>query len=73
MHIPDVEMQVFIRDLFELKQYHTLSPETKLKYYERLLDTDLFATFIANKFNTAKRFGIEGVQTFVPGVKACID
>jgi len=41
--------------------------------YDRLLWTDEFANFCANKFNTAKRFGVEGVQAFIPGIKACID
>ena len=40
---------------------------------DRFYWTDGFANFCANKFNTAKRFGIEGVQSFIPGMKALID
>jgi 2-oxoglutarate dehydrogenase E1 component len=36
-------------------------------------EADEFANFCANKFNTAKRFGIEGVQAFIPGMKILID
>lgn len=28
---------------------------------------------MATKFNTAKRFGIEGLQTFIPGLQHTID
>jgi 2-oxoglutarate dehydrogenase E1 component len=35
--------------------------------------TDEFAQFIATKFNTHKRFGLEGCESFIPGLKACID
>jgi 2-oxoglutarate dehydrogenase E1 component len=40
---------------------------------DRFYWTDGFANFCANKFNTAKRFGVEGVQSFIPGMKALID
>ena len=40
---------------------------------DRLFWADEFANYCANKFNTAKRFGIEGVQTFIPGMKTLID
>ena len=28
---------------------------------------------MASKFNTMKRFGLEGCESFVPGIKYCID
>jgi 2-oxoglutarate dehydrogenase E1 component len=34
---------------------------------------DEFSNFLAVKFNTAKRFGLEGCEAFIPGMKACID
>lgn len=40
---------------------------------DRLLWTDGFAKFISLKFNTMKRFGLEGVESFIPGMKAMID
>lgn len=40
---------------------------------DRLLWTDEFAQFISNKFNTMKRFGLEGCESFIPGMKAILD
>jgi 2-oxoglutarate dehydrogenase E1 component len=28
---------------------------------------------LANKFNTVKRFGLEGCETFIPGLKCSFD
>jgi len=33
----------------------------------------LFGDFLGNKFNTMKRFGLEGCESFIPGLKSCID
>ena len=61
MHIPSVAQCRWIRDLFELHQYKKISNEKKIHLLDRLMWTDEFANFCANKFNTAKRFGIEGI------------
>lgn len=34
---------------------------------------DQFGQFIANKFNTHKRFGLEGCESFIPGLKVAFD
>ena len=47
--------------------------ETKIKILDRILWCGEFAGFLAHKFNTLKRFGIEGVESLIPGMKACID
>lgn len=72
-HIEDPTQQLYLRDMFELRQYHSISNDAKVKMLDRYYWTDGFANFCATKFNTAKRFGIEGVQSFVPGMKALID
>jgi 2-oxoglutarate dehydrogenase E1 component len=41
--------------------------------YERLNYSQLFGDFISNKFNTMKRFGLEGCESFIPGLKFAID
>lgn len=73
MHIADKAQCHFIRGLFELEQYKTLDNQERIKLLDRLLWTDEFATFISNKFNTMKRFGLEGVESFIPGLKSAID
>lgn len=34
---------------------------------------DQFGRFIGNKFNTYKRFGLEGCESFIPGLKVAFD
>ena len=33
----------------------------------------MFAEFLANKFNTMKRFGLSGIDSLIPGIKSAID
>jgi len=32
-----------------------------------------FSNFLKNKFNTSKRFGIEGLESFISGLMALVD
>ena len=41
--------------------------------YERLNWAHQWGAFMGSKFNTAKRFGLEGCESFVPGLKFFID
>lgn len=45
----------------------------KMHMLDRLAWSDMFETFLANKYTAAKRFGLEGCETLIPGMKACID
>lgn len=73
MHVPNAEMCTFIRNNFELRQFNPIENAEKIHLFDRLLWTDEFAQFISTKFNTMKRFGLEGVESFIPGMKSCID
>jgi 2-oxoglutarate dehydrogenase E1 component len=73
MHILDTEKCNWIREKFESLQFNPLTREEKLKLFERINETHAFADFIAQKFNTMKRFGIEGVDAFIPGLECFIE
>jgi len=73
MHIRDREQCNWIRDQFELRQYQTLTSADRKKIFNRLMWADEFSNFLALKFNTAKRFGLEGTESFIPGMKSCMD
>ena len=73
MHIPDVDKCSWIRDRIETSQKHQFSTDEKLKILERLTDGDHFERFLAKKYTTAKRFGLEGCEALIPGMKAMID
>lgn len=57
----------------EMRQYVKMTNEEKLKHLDRIYWTDEFSQFTASKFNTMKRFGLEGCQSFIPGMKAAMD
>ena len=48
-------------------------PEKQLHILDRLAWSEMFESFLANKYAAAKRFGLEGCETLIPGMKALID
>ena len=54
-----------------VQELYTL--ERKMHMLDRLAWSEMFENFLANKFTAAKRFGLEGCETLVPGMKAMID
>ena len=75
MHINDSEKRNFIREHFEdvSVAQKRLSNEEKLQTLERLVFAVMFEEYLAKKWNTAKRFGLEGCESFIPGFKMLID
>lgn len=73
MHITSRETCNWIRDKFEGAQFETVPKEKRVLNYDRLLWADEFQKFLANKFNTTKRFGVEGCESFIPGLKIAFD
>ena len=50
-----------------------MNEKEKLHLYDRLHWAHEFGTFLGQKFNTMKRFGLEGCESFIPGLKVAID
>ena len=73
MHILSREKTNWIRAQVETPKWMKFNKEKKMHIYERLCFADQFEKFLANKFNTAKRFGLEGGESCVPGLKCMID
>lgn len=73
MHIPDRDRCNWIRDKIETIDPPKYSPKEKYHILDRLAWSDMFETFLANKYTAAKRFGLEGCETLIPGMKALID
>lgn len=73
MHITDRAQCQWIRDRMERFQTLTISNERKKLLLERIYWTDEFSQFISTKFNTMKRFGLEGCESFIPGLKSALD
>lgn len=73
VHIPDKNQCDWIRKRVELPQPWNYSVEEKRMILDRLMWSDSFESFIASKFPNEKRFGLEGCESLIPGMKAMID
>jgi 2-oxoglutarate dehydrogenase E1 component len=50
-----------------------MTDKEKLSLYDRLNWSHDVGLFLSQKFNTMKRFGLEGCDSFIPGMKVMID
>ncbi|KAJ5631058.1 2-oxoglutarate dehydrogenase [Penicillium longicatenatum] len=73
IHIPDRKPCEWIRDRFEIPEPFRYSVDDKRRILDRLIWSSSFESFLATKFPNDKRFGLEGCETLVPGMKALID
>ena len=73
MHIPDREKCNWIRSRIETPELEQFSQEKKLNILDRLTWSERFESFLNSKYSAAKRFGLEGCESLVPGMKALID
>ena len=73
MHIGDTIKCNWIRERVEQPRFLSYDREKKLHIFERLCFADTFESFLAHKFNTTKRFGLDGGEAIVPALKDAID
>ena len=73
MHIDSREKCNWIRNQIENPKFLRYSKEKTLHIFDRLCFANFFEKFLANKFNTAKRFGVDGAESFIPGLKFMVD
>lgn len=73
MHIGDPDKTNWIRQRIEHPRWNEYDKEKKAHIYERLCFADTFENFMAFKFNTTKRFGLDGGEAVIPGLKDAID
>lgn len=73
MHIGDTAKCNWIRERVEQPRWLQYDKEKKIHIFERLCFADTFENFLAFKFNTTKRFGLDGGEAIVPALKTAID
>ena len=73
MHIGDPMKCNWLRERIEQPRWLQYDREKKLHIFERLCFADTFETFLAFKFNTTKRFGLDGGEAIIPALKTAID
>jgi len=74
MHIQDREKCNWIRERIEQTPHPPkISKDKQMHLLERLAYGETLERFLATKYNTAKRFGLEGAESLIPGLKFMID
>jgi hypothetical protein len=73
MHITDSAKCNWLRARIETADPPSYSQQKKLNILDRLTWSEQFESFLANKYTAAKRFGLEGCESLIPGMKALID
>ena len=68
-HIASMEQQNWIRSKFEHQRKFVYDEAATLRLLDRLIYAVTFESFLATKYNTTKRFGLEGVDALIPGMK----
>ncbi|OCT72033.1 hypothetical protein XELAEV_18035017mg [Xenopus laevis] len=73
MFINDVEQCQWIRQKFETPGIMKFTNEEKRTLLARLIRSTRFEDFLARKWSSEKRFGLEGCEVMIPALKAIID
>ena len=73
IHIPDREQCDWLRERIEIPQPYKYSVDEKRRILDRLIWGTNFEAFLATKYPNDKRFGLEGGESLIPGMKALID
>ncbi|KAI0483995.1 2-oxoglutarate dehydrogenase-like protein [Xylariaceae sp. FL0804] len=73
IHIPDRAKCDWLRERVEIPTPFKYSIDEKRRILDRLIWSSSFESFLATKYPNDKRFGLEGCETLVPGMKALID
>lgn len=73
IHIPDRVQCDWIRARVEVPSQYKYSVDEKRRILDRLIWSSSFETFLAQKYPNDKRFGLEGGESLIPGMKALID
>ena len=73
IHIADRDKCEWLRERLEVPQPYKYSVDEKRRILDRLIWSTSFETYLAAKFPNDKRFGLEGCETLIPGMKALID
>ncbi|CEP21142.1 KGD1 [Cyberlindnera jadinii] len=73
IHIPSREKCDWLRERIEIPSPYSYTVDQKRQILDRLVWATSFETFLSTKFPNDKRFGLEGAESVIPGVKSLID
>ncbi|KAK7422780.1 hypothetical protein QQX98_001340 [Neonectria punicea] len=72
-HIPDAGKREWLRERLEVPTPFRFSQDEKRRILNSLIWSSSFERFIATKFPTEKRFGLDGAEGLAPGITSLID
>jgi 2-oxoglutarate dehydrogenase E1 component len=72
MHIQNTSMKAFMRDHIEKTIFNVFPEEKKKQILRWIAQAEGFEQFLAEKYKTAKRFGLEGSEALIPGLEALL-
>ncbi|CCH61431.1 hypothetical protein TBLA_0E03770 [Henningerozyma blattae CBS 6284] len=72
-HIPSKLKCEWLRERIEIPNPYNYTIEQKKQILDRLTWATSFESFLSTKFPNDKRFGLEGLEAVVPGIKTLID
>lgn len=74
MHIDDLEIQAWLRERLEGPAFETPLPrDEQMHILRKLVDAEIFETFLQTEFTRAKRFSLEGAETLIPLLDQAIE
>lgn len=73
MFINNLEQTEWIKKKFETPGIMQFEEEEKRRILARLVRSQRFEEFLAKKWSSEKRFGLEGCEVLIPGMKTVID
>lgn len=73
VHIPDRGKCDWLRERLEIPVPYKYDVDEKRRILDRLIWSDSFERFLSTKYPSDKRFGLEGGESLIPGMKALID
>ncbi|KAK3034419.1 hypothetical protein RJ639_033690 [Escallonia herrerae] len=73
MHIADREKCNWLREKIETPTPMQYNRQRREVILDRLMWSTQFENFLATKWTAAKRFGLEGCETLIPGMKEMFD
>ncbi|AJR37566.1 AIC_G0025990.mRNA.1.CDS.1 [Saccharomyces cerevisiae] len=72
-HIPSKQKCDWLRERIEIPEPYQYTVDQKRQILDRLTWATSFESFLSTKFPNDKRFGLEGLESVVPGIKTLVD
>ncbi|XP_046736011.1 2-oxoglutarate dehydrogenase, mitochondrial-like [Diprion similis] len=72
-YIPDFAVLDWLRHKFETPGIMNISTEHRKWTWKQVMRAVSFESFLAKKFGSEKRFGLEGCESFIPAMAECLE